>query len=228
MRRTELGLWAMLASLTAGTVLSLGSLVSTGYKLKAEALPPSVPFAAMLSPLALALEVAAIALIASDSKRAGGVHRRLALVSAAFFLAWAVLNFTVFLPLSFLGMSAGSLELVRLGLAVKASAALLQYAVPFLLVYGLIRRSGVKAVLWLALVMTVIGGLGITATPITSVELRSVVVSGTKLYVPKYEVDYTSWPYPAFLVFSHAGGILYILVYVAVITALRKATENNA
>ena len=144
------------------------------------------------------------------------------MASAAFFLAWAFLNFAVFLPFSFLGMSAGSLELVRLGLAVKAAAAL-QYAVPFLLVCGLIRRSSVRAALWLALVMTVIGGLGIVAMPIASVKLRSAVVSGTKLYVPKYEVDYTSWPYPVFLALSHVGGILYILVYVAVITALRKS-----
>ena len=226
MGRTELGLWLMLALLIVGTALSLSSLVSTGWRLRAEAFSRSAPLDALASPFLVALEVAAIALVVSDSKRMGGTHRRLALASIAFFLAWAALNFAVYLPLSFIGMSRGSLELVRLGLAVKAAAALLQYAVPFLLAYGLTRRNGVKVALWLALAATAVGGLGITATPIADVELKAVVVSGTEFYVPKYEVDYTSGPYPAFLALSHVGGVLYVLAYAVVATTLRKARDD--
>jgi len=226
MRRTELGLWLVLALLIVGTALSLSSLVSMGWKLRAETFSRSVPLNALASPFLAALEVAAIALIVSDSKRVGGTHRQLALASIAFFLAWAALNFAVYLPLSFLGMSTGSLELVRLGLTVKAAAAVLQYAVPFLLEYGLTHHNGVRAVLWLALAATVVGGLGITATPIADVELRAIVVTGTKFYVPKYEVDYASGPYPVFLVLSHVGGVLYILVYAVVAATLRKATKK--
>jgi len=77
----------------------------------------------------------AIALVVTGSKRLanGGRVKRLALAAVALFVAWGVLNLVVYVPLMLIGTRSGSLELVKLGLGVKVVAALLQYAVPFLL-----------------------------------------------------------------------------------------------
>jgi len=120
----------------------------------------------------------------------------------------------------------GSLELVRLGLGVKAAVALLQYTIPFLLAYGLARNDRDRLCLWIALTLTIIGGLGIIALPIPSVKLRRITTPNGELYVPEYEINYNSWPYPALLALSHAGGILYIITYALV--AARSETKDNS
>ena len=234
MKRVKAGLWAMLLSMVLGEILSLGSLVSTGGRLSSEhaASPLSAVtiLVTLTEPLALVLEITAIVLVVTGSKQLAekGYARRLALTAAAFFLAWGVLNLAVYMPLTLAGMREGSLELVRLGLGVKVVAALLQYSIPFLLAYGLARRGKVRQGLWLALVLTVVGGLGVTALPITSVRLEPVIVSSGKLYVPRYEVNYTSWPYPLFLVLSHLGGVLYMIIYGIIIKDFEAATRSLA
>ena len=233
MRRTRIGLSAMLLSMILSEVISLSSLVPTGGRLTSEniASPFSIAtiLVSLLEPVALILEIIAIVLIASDSKRSTGasIHRRLTFTAGAFFIVWAAFNFGVYLPLSLLGMKTGSLQLVKLALAIKAAAALFQYSIPFLLVYGIVRNGKTRLALWVALIAIIVGGLGVVTTPIASVRLEPVVVSNNRLYVPKYEVDYTSWPYPAFLVLSYPGGILYMLVYAITITKLRSASNLN-
>jgi len=223
----------MLFSMILSEVISLGSLVSTSGRLSSASI--ASPFSivtilvSLLEPVALILEIIAIVLIASDRRRSTGasIHRRLTFTAGVFFVAWAVLNFIVYLPLSLLVMKTGSLQLVRLALAVKAAAALFQYSIPFLLLYGIYRNSKTELALWMALIATIIGGLGVVATPIASVRLEPIAVSDNKFYAPKYEIDYTSWPYPVFLTLSHSGGILYVLVYIITITKLHSADDSN-
>ena len=230
MERVKTGLWAMLLSMIFGEVLSLCSLTSTGGRLSSEyaATPLSTItiLAALLNPLALALEMTAIALVVTGSKRLanGGRVKRLALAAVALFVAWGVLNLVVYVPLMLIGTRSGSLELVKLGLGVKVVAALLQYAVPFLLAYGLAHTRRIKRGLWLALALTAVGGLGVNALPIASVRLERVAVPSGQLYVPRYEVNYVTWPYPAFLALSHVGGVLYMVVYA--VLAARTAAET--
>jgi len=230
-RHTRIGLSAMLLSMILSEVISLSSLVPTGGRLTSEniASPFSIAtiLVSLLEPVALILEIIAIVLIASDSKRSTGasIHRRLTFTAGALLIAWAALNFVVYLPLSLLGMKTGSLQLVRLALAVKVAAALFQYSIPFLLVYGIARNGKTRLALWAALIATIVGGLGVVATPIANVRLELVAVSDNRFYVPRYEIDYTSWPYPAFLALSQSGGILYILVYAITVTKLRSVGQ---
>ena len=206
--RARAGLAALLASMALTEAASLASLASSGLKLR-DSIPLSAAAAiALLEPAALALEVAAIALVALGS---AGRRRRLALAAGALFAAWAALNAAVFLPLSLAGARAGSLELVRLALSVKAGAALLQCAVPLLLMRGF-AGGREAAALWAALAMTAAGSLGLTALPIGTVELVPVETPSGTLYAPRYHVDYASWPYPALLALSHLGGALYMIV----------------
>jgi hypothetical protein len=125
---------------------------------------------------------------------------------------WGLLNLGVFLPLSFVGMQRGSLVLVKIGQVVKAGAALLQYAVPFLLVYGLSRRVP-RVLLWLALILTVIGNFGVVALPIGGIELEAIEAAGQELHVPQFSVYYTSGLYAALLGMGYTGGVLYIIAY---------------
>lgn len=210
------GLWIMLLSMILSEALSLGSLVLTRWKLS-PGHASGTTMLSFLSFLAVVLEIAAIALMVAVRR-----VRRLAVAAAMFFIAWAILNLAVYTPLVFIGVSRGSIELVKLGLGVKAAAAILQYSIPLLLAYGLARSSGIKRVLWLALVLAIVGGLGILVLPILSVRLEQVVASSGKLYVPKYEVEYASWPYPILLLFSHLGGILYMVAYAIIIRKLVK------
>ena len=207
----------MCMSFLLGTIIAVGSFVSMRGKLDTERLtaaPLSAPtvLVSCLDPLAILLEIAAIVLVLMDSRRVGGLHRRLAWTAAAFFLGWGALNLGLFLPLSFAGMQRGSSALVRMGQVVKAGAALLQYAVPFLLIYGLSRKRS-RTVLWLALMLTVVGSLGVVALTIGSVELARVESAGQTLYVPRFSVDYTSGLYPILLGMGYAGGALYLIAY---------------
>ena len=234
MGRTRIGLSAMMFSMILSEVISLGSLVSTGGRLSPESIASPFSIAtilvSLLEPVALILEIIAMVLIASDSRRSinASIHRRLIFTAGAFFVAWAVLNFIVYLPLYLLVMKTGSLQLVRLALAVKAAAALFQYSIPFLLLFGIARSSKTRLALWAALIATIVGGLGVVAMPIASVRLEPIAVSDNGFYVPKYEIDYTSWPYSVFLTLSHSGGILYLLIYALTITKLRSVDDSNA
>jgi hypothetical protein len=142
----------------------------------------------------------------------GNPHHRLAWTAAIFFAVWGVLNLGVFLPLSFVGMWRGSLGLVKAAQRVKAGAALLQYAVPFLLVYGLSRRAP-RVLLWVALVLTVAGNFAVVTLPIGGIELEAIEAAGQELHVPQLSVDYTRGLYPILLGMGYLGGALYMIAY---------------
>ena len=165
-----------------------------------------------LDPLAILLEIAAIVLIVLDGKQVGNPHHRLAWTAAILFVIWGVLNLGVFLPLSFVGMRRGSLVLVKMGQFVKAGAALLQYAIPFLLVYGLSRNLP-RVLLWLALVLTVVGNFGVVVLTIGGIKLEALEAGGQELYAPQFSVDYTSGWYPILLGMGYTGGALFMIAY---------------
>jgi hypothetical protein len=217
MKRTAWALLAMTISFLLGTIIALGSLVSMGARLdtaRLTATPLNVPtiLVSCLDPLAILLEIVAIVLIVMDSRQAGNPHHRLAWTAAIFFAIWAVLNLGVFLPLSLVGMQRGTLAMVKMGQMVKAGAALLQYAIPFLLVVGLSRRSS-RVLLWLALILTVVGNFGVVVLPISGIELEAIESAGQELYAPRFSVDYTSGFYPILLGMGYIGGVLYMIVY---------------
>jgi hypothetical protein len=217
MKRTAWAMLAMSISFLLGTIIAVGSLVSMGGRLdtaRLTAAPLSVPtvLVSCLDPLAILLEIVAIVLIVMDSKQVGNPHHRLAWTAAIFFAIWGVLNLGVFLPLSFVGMRRGSLVLVKIGQMVKAGAALLQYAIPFLLVYGLSRKAP-RVLLWLALILTVVGNFGVVVLPITGIELEAIEAAGQELYTPQFSVDYTSGLYPILLGMGYIGGALYMTAY---------------
>ena len=217
MKRTAGGLLAMSISFLLGTVIAAGSLLSMGGRLdtaQLTATPLSVPtvLVTCLDPLAILLEILAIVLIVLDSRQVGNPHRRLAWAAAIFFVVWGVLNLGVFLPLSFVGMQRGSLALVRAGQIVKAGAALLQHAIPFLLAYGLSSKVP-RVLLWLALILTVVGNFGVVVLPIGGIELQPIESAGQELYAPRFTVDYTSGLYPILLGMGYLGGLLYLIAY---------------
>lgn len=178
------------------------------------ATPLSLPtiLVSCLDPLAILLEIAAIVLIVLDGKKVGNPHRRLAWIAAIFFVVWGVLNLGVFLPVSFVGMQRGSLELVKLAQMVKAVAALLQYTIPFLLIYGVSGKS-LRTLLWLALALTIVGNFSAITLPIGSIELEAIETTGPQLYAPRFSVDYTSGYYPILLGMGYVGGALYMIAY---------------
>lgn len=217
MKRTAWAMLAMSISFLLGTIIAVGSLVSMGGRLntaRLTAAPLSVPtvLVSCLDPLAILLEIVAIVLIVMDSKQVGNPHHRLAWTAAIFFAAWGVLNVGVFLPLSYTGMRRGSLALVKMAQMVKAGAALLQYAIPFLLAYGLSRKAP-RALLWLALILTVVGNFAVVVLPITAIELEAIEAAGQELYAPQFSVDYTTGLYPILLGMGYMGGVLYLLAY---------------
>ena len=227
MRHLETALKAMLASMILSEAISLGSLTSTRGKLTTQntSTPLSAPtiLVALLEPATLALEVIAIALAVYGVKELRSKQSRLIVAAATLFTVWVALNFAVFLPLSLTAMKQGSVELARLALTIKAAAAILQYAVPFLLAYPAARDSKARIALFLALALTIVGGLGTTATPIPTVKLKPISTQSGVIYALTYEVDYVQWPYPAYLALSHLGGILYILAYASIM--LRNASK---
>lgn len=216
MKRTAWGLTAMFVSFLLGTVIALGSLTAMGGRLNSDALTAfSAPtlLVTCLDPLVILLEIGAIVLIVMDSRRFGDLHRRMAWAAAIFFGVWTVANFGVFLPLSFVGMQRGSLSMVQAGQWVKAGAAVLQYAIPFLLAFGL-TRGAPRALLWVALALSVAGNFGVVALTVGGMELRPVgAFGGTELYAPYFNVDYTTGPYPILLALGYLGGGVYMVVY---------------
>lgn len=217
MKCTAWGLSAMSISFLLGTVIAAGSLISMRGRLDTATLaaqPFSVPtlLVSCLDPFAILLEIAAIVLIVLDGRLLGNPHRCLAWTAAILFVTWAIANLGGFVPLSFLGMQRGSLTMVKTGQAVKAGAALLQYSIPFLLVFGLGRKK-LRTLLWLALILTVVGNFGVVTLPIPGIQLEAIDSSGQTMHVPQFNVDYTSGPYPALLALGYVGGALYMLAY---------------
>jgi hypothetical protein len=124
-------------------------------------------------------------------------------------------------------MRRGSLVLAKAGQWVKAGAALLQYAVPFLMVFGLTRKWS-RALLWLALTLTVIGNFGTVVLPIAEIELEPISLPGQTMYVPRFEVDYTAGVYPFLLGMGYTGGILYLVVYAFLAWHTWRANRETA
>lgn len=229
MKRSAWGTLAMTLSFLLGTIIAVGSLLSMGGILDTESLlasPLSVPtiLVSCLDPFAILLEIAAIVLILVDSKRAGKLHRRLAWIAAAFFIIWGILNLAIFLPISFIGMRSGSLALVKTGQMVKVGAALLQYTVPFLLVYGISGKMP-RIILWLAMILTIIGNFVVVALPIAGLALQAIEESGETLFVPRLSVDYTTGIYPFFLGMGYLGGFLYMIAYAILTIQLFKTVR---
>jgi hypothetical protein len=219
MKRTAWGMMVMGLSFLLGMIIAVGSLISMGGQLNTARLtgtPLSAPtvLVTCLDPFVILLEIAAIALIVIDSKAVGNSHRRLAWISAVAFVIWGALNLGVFLPVSFIGMQRGSLALVKAGMTVKAVAGLLQYAIPFLLVFELSRgvpRS--RLLLWAALILTVVGNFGVVIRPLGGLMLDAVETAGRTVYAPRFDVDYRHGWYPLLLGMGYAGGLLYMVAY---------------
>jgi hypothetical protein len=217
-RRTRIGVYLMLVSFTLGMIVSLGSLLSTHGVIDSDAMSSSsristpTALVSLFSPWSIILEVVAIVLILLNSKLVGGLHRRLVLVAVWFFVLWAVLNLGGFLPLTFMALQRGSLQMLRAGQALKATAAVLQYTIPFLLVFGIAVPS-VRKLLWIGLVLTVVGNFATVFLGGMSMEMQAVEGTGAVSYVPKLIVDYTKGLYPVLLGTGYAGGLAYILAY---------------
>jgi hypothetical protein len=217
MKCTAWGTVAMSGSFLLGTIIAAGSLISMRGRLDTATLtsqPLSIPtvLVSCLDPLAILLEVAAIVLIVLDSKQVGNPHRRLARTALVFFILWAVVNLGVFVPLSLVSMREGSLPLFRVGQMAKAGAALLQYAIPFLLIYGLSDRTP-RILLWLGLVLTISGNFATVVLPIKGMEFEVVEAAGQAIHVPRFSVDYTTGVYPILLSIGYIGGALYMIAY---------------
>jgi hypothetical protein len=217
MKRTMWGLSAMALSLVFGAVVALGSLTAMRGKLDTDMLtrqPFSIPtiLVSCLDPLAILLEIAAIVLIVLDSRQFGVLQHRLAWAAAILYLVWAAANLLGFLPLSLLSAQNGSRSLALTGQWIKAISALLAFAVPALLAFGLSRKV-MRVGLVLGWLLSAIGGFGSVAMAISHLRLEAIRAAGQTLYVAKFNVDYTTGVYPALLVASHVGGLLYLMVY---------------
>jgi len=217
MKRTMWGLWAMCASLLLGTVIALGSLISTGGQLDtrdlaANPMNASTLLVACIDPLAILLEIAAIVLIVSHARRFGPLHQRTAWAAAILYILWAAANLLGFLPLSLLSMQNGSLDMALAGQWVKAGAALLAYTVPALLVFGLgnCATCAGTALGWL---ISAIGNFATLARTIPAIALEPIMVGDRTMYAVQFSVDYTGGIYPFLLAMGYIGGALYLAVY---------------
>jgi hypothetical protein len=207
----------MLVSFALGIIVAVGSFVSMRGHLDSAAMQDAplgltTVLVSLLTPWAIILEIVAIVLVMLDSRLVGGLHRRLSFTAFWFLIAWGVANLGGFLPLSFVALQRGSVELLRLGQMVKALAAVLQYSIPFLLVFGM-AAPGVRKLLWPALLLTVIGNFATVAMGGLSMELQPLDGAGAVSYAPRITVDYTRGLYPLTLAMGYAGGLLYILAY---------------
>lgn len=217
MKRIAWGTLAMSLSFLLGSIISAGSFLAMGGRLESEQLtatPFSLPtlLVSCLDPLVIMLEIAAMIVIVRESRRMGGAQKRMAWMAAIFFVLWGVLNLGVFIPLSITGMRRGSLELVKTGQMVKAIAALLQYAVPFLLVFCLSRKTP-RVLLIVALILTIVGNFSVVVNTINAMELKVSTAGGETLRTPQFSVDYTSGIYPYLLATGYTGGGLYMIAY---------------
>ena len=109
-------------------------------------------------------------------------------------------------------MRRGEVSIVKLAQMIKAGAAILQYLVPFLLVFSLTRQTS-RILLWFAVVLTTVGNFGVITLPIGGITLQPVESFGQTMYVPQFDIDYTAGPYPILLALGYIGGALYMLIY---------------
>jgi hypothetical protein len=223
-RLTRHGIYLMLASFLIGMVVSVGSLLSMSGVLNTDTMSgpkiqPSTALVSLLTPWAIIIEIVAIIFILVNSRAVGGRHRRLVVTAAWFFAVWAALNVGGFLPLTFAALRQGSLTLLRTGQAVKAVAAILQYSIPFLMIFGIAVPS-TKKLLWAALILTVVGNFSTVLMGGMSMELRAVEATGMVSHVPRLVVDYTKGFYPVLLGLGYAGGLAYILAYAVMLTRM--------
>lgn len=223
-RKTRLGIYLMLASFLLGMIVSVGSFLSMRGVLNTDAMSgPGIQLptalVSLLTPWAIILEVVAIVLFLTNSRTVGGLHRRLVLVAVWFLVVWAVMNLGGFLPLTFAALRQGSLSMLRTGQAVKAVAAILQYSIPFLLIFG-IAVPRIKKLLWAGLILTVVGNFSTVLMGGMSMELRAVESAGMASHVPRLVVDYTKGLYPVLLGLGYAGGVAYILAYAVMLTRM--------
>jgi hypothetical protein len=226
MKRTTWATMAMSLSFLLGTIIALGSLISMGGHLDTASLmasPLNVPtiLVSCLDPLTILLELVAIVLIVMDSKQVGTRHRYLAWTALIFFIVWSVLNVGVFLPLSFIGAQRGSLKLIRIAQMVKAGAGLLQYNLPFLLVYEISRKTS-RVLLWAALILTVVGNFGVVIPAVSNITLEAVETTGQTVYAPRLNIDYRQGIYPILLGAGYTGGALYMAAYGWLTVRLRR------
>ena len=226
LKLTPMALLFMIICMLLGFTIAIGSLASMGGELRTEALSPlSAPtiLVSILDPLAIVLEFAAVIMIFVEARKMGGAHRKLTSLSLCFLVAWLVLNFGVFVPASFVGLASGSLSLVRVALAVKSSAAILQYIIPLTLIYGLASLRE-KKLLLPAAALTTAGNFLLTLLPIWSVKLTLTRLAGMMLvYRPVVEVNYLSQPYLTLLLMGYVGGILYMTAYISAYLRLRRS-----
>ena len=230
LKLTPMALLFMIICMLLGFTIAMGSLISMGGELRTEALPPlSIPtiLVSILDPLAIVLEFVAVIMIFVEARKMGGVHRKLTSLSLCFLIAWLVLNFGVFTPISLMGLTSGSLSLVRIALAVKSSAAILQYIIPLTLIYGLASVRE-KKLLLPAAALTTTGNFLLILLPIWSVRLTLTRLAGMMLiYRPVIEVNYLSQPYLTLLLMGYIGGILYMTAYVSAYFRLRRSLISH-
>jgi hypothetical protein len=216
-RRTRLGVCFMLVSMVLGMAVAVASLLSMRGHLDTDAMAgPTLSLPTILislfSPVGILLEIVALVLILLNSREIGVLHRRLAWTALWLFIVWGAANLGGFLPLTFIAVQRGSVAMLRMGQMVKAIAAVFQYAVPFLLIFGIAPPS-VKRLLWPALVLTIVGNFATVALGGASMELVASDASGFVSHVPRLAVDYTRGVYPFTLGMGYIGGFLYILAY---------------
>ena len=228
--RTRLAILLMIICMILGLVIGIGSLISTGARLRSELITAfSAPtlLVTLLDPIAMALEFIAVILVFAESRRMGGLHRTLASLALGFLIAWLILNFGAFLPTSLMGLLTGSVEAVRLGLVIKSSAAILQYLVPLLLIYGIAETSE-RRILIPASILTVAGNFLLTLLPIWSVKIvPTSLADGEQIYKPLIEVNYLSQPYLTLLIIGYLGGILYLIAYILTYLKLRSSQRSS-
>ena len=222
--RIRLAILLMIICMILSSVIGIGSLISTGARLRSELITAfSAPtlLITFLDPTAMALEFIAVILVFVESRRMGGLHRTLASLALGFLIAWLILNFAAFLPTSFMGLLTGSIEAIRLGLIIKSSAAILQYLIPLFLIYG-VAKPLERRILIPASTLTVAGNFLLTFLPIWSVKIAPTsLADGARIFRPLIEVNYLSQPYLTLLIVGYLGGILYLTAYISTYLKLR-------
>ena len=228
--RTRTAILLMIICMILSLVIGIGSLISTGARLRSELITAfSAPtlLITFLDPIAMALEFIAVILVFAESRRMGGLHRTLASLALGFLIAWLILNFGAFLPTSIMGLLTGSVEAVRLGLIIKSSAAILQYLIPLFLIYG-VAEPLERRILIPASTLTVAGNFLLTFLPIWSVKIIPTSLAGeARIYRPLIEVNYLSQPYLTLLIIGYLGGILYLTVYISTYLKLRSPRRSS-
>lgn len=231
MKKIRIALYSMILSLLLGTVISSGSMIALGGKLNSSAITGqllSIPtlLVSCLDPLAILLEIAALFLIFRGRKAGSPLQRRTATAAVCCYLLWAAGNLFGFLPLAILSTQNGSLSTALTGQWIKISSALLAYAVPALLVFGLSQPA--QRWLLLGFFFTAVGSFGSVALTIQHMTLVPQEANGILLYVASINVDYTQFPFPLLQIASYLGGLIYMSVYAWLAIQLRQPQKQAA